>query len=233
MNENVAIDFRQKKTLNPPSSTKAEDCHANTIAGFCRIIQKTAKGILRTESESYCPMDSGKHYTNRLLLKKIDQCDQQAENLLGRINMLKKTINQWCVRVLIWEGLSVLSLVMVFGLTSLLLGYWQNNSLSIPWLSDALHRPILLIIVSVLSVLLVIALHFSLRRTIANNIKSELNSDASSKELIQAFERSTSVWRSVFRPHPVGWHWWQQWQLKQTRANMMQMRTLLGTEHEN
>ena len=77
---------------------------------------------------------------------------------------------------------------------------------------------------------MVIALHFSLRRYVANKIKSELSANEANKDLITAFERSTAIWRSLFRPHPIGWHWWQQWQFNKTRASLMQMRTHLSSE---
>lgn len=127
------------------------------------------------------------------------------------IPFLNGILKRWRWRVLAIDAIlfSLLALLL-FGLT-IGLGYWQEDlSLSIPWLETLwTHHGVLSTVLLGLVLGMLFGVHHGVRALMAKHLLPTVCAEAEQLaiqgDLVRAFKRSTSGWRSMFARRPVGW----------------------------
>jgi GTPase SAR1 family protein len=118
---------------------------------------------------------------------------------------LRDAVDRWARGVLWTDGALLTGAVLgAFGFT-LWAGYWDGLSFEAPWLAEASARPVLTTLLAILALVLLVAMHFSVRRWVAGRVAQGLARSTGGAELARAFLKNTRFWRSLIRPHPVGW----------------------------
>jgi len=232
--ENVNMNRQDKnnKTDEPYAEqvkvNSTNEKNARLILNCQRRLYQTARGLGFTSIFDKLKNNSmPENFDSEYLLKCIDECDQYAENILQKVLKIRKAINLWCRTVIISEVMAVVLITSLLLVSTILLHYWSNETLSTLLITSVQQRPFLLAILVGLCLVAIISFHFTLRRNIAIRIKSSFVNEQ--LELGRSFERNTFTWRSLFRPQPIGWHWIQQRKFNNTRADLMRLRTHIST----
>ena len=122
---------------------------------------------------------------------------------------LRESIQRWHKRVLWGDGIVFGTLVIALITLSVKLDYWDGISFVAPWLDGFLGSPTALYITAGLALLVLISVHFSIRKYAAKGIikaLSKLSPEAGYKgNLVNAFVKNTAFWRSTFSTSPAGW----------------------------
>ena len=115
----------------------------------------------------------------------------------------------WRRRVLWLDGIVFGAIAAGFGAWTIKAGYWQGLSFNAPWLERVSSNVPALVATITLLVVLVVAIHFSLRQLAARSVAAKLRRDPSVREwrdaLVRAFLKNTRPFFSVLGVKPVGW----------------------------
>lgn len=139
------------------------------------------------------------------------------------VPILMEAIQRWRRRVL-WGDVAAYGLLtIILGTLSIQAGYWSGLSLNIPWLSHLAASPISFYLSLGSAVLLLLAIHFGVRRLAAKTVTYYLRRLGTEMrlrgDLVTAFLRNTRPWRSIFAQNPSGWGKAARQRLKQVIAD--------------
>lgn len=122
---------------------------------------------------------------------------------------LRGAIGRWKKRVLWGDAVGFGLLFILLLILSIKLDYWQGAALSPPGLDSLLTRPGLLFATAIGLALVIFGLHYLIRRLAARSVESSVRQQAEKLgirgNLLQAFQRNTRPWRSIFSTTPAGW----------------------------
>jgi ribosome biogenesis GTPase A len=118
---------------------------------------------------------------------------------------LQTALGRWRKDVLIWDGIALSAIVVLLGILSVWLDWWDGLSFNPPWLETIMGNPLNTIIAAVVAVVFVILLHYFIRGKVAGYIAASLSKNESYGNLVSAFRKSTRGWRSIFQKKPAGW----------------------------
>ncbi|MBT7308243.1 MAG: dynamin family protein [Gammaproteobacteria bacterium] len=111
---------------------------------------------------------------------------------------------EWRYKVLLWDGVLAMAVMVALLALSLQQGWWQGLSLELPIeLNMQIWAGLLLL--SLLA-------HFGVRRWSAGRIIKRLRREGGEKlsseveGMVSAFHKNTRPWFSIFHPFPVGWN---------------------------
>ena len=161
---------------------------------------------VRTRFEAKCDHDMA------AIVERIHQVEvERSYRIIGALDniandiefeivpVIKQAMNKWMRLVLTLDAIAFgLLLTLMFVLTQ-----WMN-----PWQLfhfDFTNNNIISIIKLVLIVVVVLAVHFSVRRFAATRIAAKLAVKHAAGNVRAAFLRNTHFLRSIFRPIPAGW----------------------------
>ena len=123
---------------------------------------------------------------------------------------LTSLLETWRKRVITTDIVVYSLLVIALIAGSIQLGYWQGFSFKPAWLDSVIDNPLALFGIALGSYIVLLAIHFGVRRIIARSMSRMIRKQAAELDikgsLVSAFNRSTSVWRSIFHTRPVGWN---------------------------
>lgn len=139
------------------------------------------------------------------------------------VPILMEAIQRWRRRVL-WGDVAAYGLLATLLVTlSLQAGYWSGFSLNIPWLGHLTASPISFYLSLGSAALLLLAIHFGVRRLAAKTVTYYLRRLGPEMrlrgDLVAAFLRNTRPWRSIFAQNPSGWGKAARQRLKQVIAD--------------
>jgi GTPase SAR1 family protein len=124
------------------------------------------------------------------------------------IPLVRATLERWKSRVLLGDAVLMGGLLLAMLIFSVNAGYWQGFNFAPPWLDGGLNSPLLWVMAALLVVVL-LAIHFSVRLAAARSLLKGLRRQVSSAGIkgnpVGAFLRSTKYWRSIFSKNPAGW----------------------------
>ncbi|NIO08076.1 MAG: dynamin family protein [Deltaproteobacteria bacterium] len=147
---------------------------------------------------------------------------ERAYRIIGVLENTAKTIQHQIVTKLVeakakwrrratWiEGtvFGLLAAVLVFA--SIKLDYWNGFRFEPPWLESLTFDPLILGGVSVVIILALAYVHFTLRNLAARSVLRALRKDASlglrNEWLVRAFQKNIKPWHFLFSRQPVGWN---------------------------
>ncbi len=146
---------------------------------------------------------------------------ERAYRIIGALEKMARDFEERIVPVVTqglekWRKRTLILDAIVFGLTFALIvagtiqaGYWNGLSFEPPWLESVTGSELIASGVAVLFLSLIVFIHFKLRRIASRSVakwitKQTLNKDEA-KRILGAFNRSTTVWRSLFSTSPAGW----------------------------
>ncbi|KAG1707515.1 EH domain-containing protein 4 [Nymphon striatum] len=128
-----------------------------------------------------------------------NQVEQQA------IPQIKMAMKRWKKRVLITDGLILVTVLVGLLFLSVFAGYWQGLSFNPPWLSSLQESKGLMIGMASIVAISAFVMHMLIRGRLAAGIAKKLSTDEGYGDLSAAFLKNTRWWRSIFRSKPVGW----------------------------
>jgi hypothetical protein len=140
----------------------------------------------------------------------VGALEKTARDIEERIvPSLGAAILRWKKRVL-WGDAAVFGLLFALLLVlSIKLDYWQGLAFSPPWLDSLLSSPGLMFTTAIGLAVVVFGLHYLIRGLAARSVKPSVRRQAEKLDargnLVQAFQRNTRPWRSIFSTNPVGW----------------------------
>lgn len=144
-----------------------------------------------------------------------NQLEQQA------VPSIKVALQRWKKQVLIWDGAIFGSLAAGLLALSVWLGYWQGLLFNPPWLASLHSMPWLMWALIAVGVLVVLGIHFFVRKKVAKRVAKTLNITSYGNQ-VTAFLKNTKPWRSLFHRTPAGWG-------KRTRSKVDAIRE--ATDH--
>lgn len=121
------------------------------------------------------------------------------------VPMLKTALNRWRKDTLIWDGITLSAIVVLLGILSVWLDWWDGLIFNAPWLETVTASPISMSITAVAVLLILVVLHYLIRGKVARYIGSSLSENESYGNPAAAFRKSTRVWRTIFQGSPAGW----------------------------
>ena len=161
--------------------------------------------------------------------RRIDQLEtERAYRIVGMLSHTARSIQErwaprlrelgreWQRRVLVGDGLLLLTNSLVLLGISLQQGWWSSNVLTPPF--DV--SPMILAFIGAVMVVV----HFGVRRFTANRIIARLRREggetpsAEIEGMVAAFKRNTRPWFSIFHPFPVGWNLFSRKRINQVLA---------------
>ncbi|MCK5810592.1 MAG: dynamin family protein [Cocleimonas sp.] len=143
------------------------------------------------------------------IMKRIDGVDtDRVYRITGALESLANQIEQQAIPQITQAKQSwrkrVLWIDAIIG--SLLLGgtLFATSALGL-WDFSAIPSPRSLLIAAIVFAVVFIALHFFIRRKVANRIADSLETDSAVGNIQQAFLKNTKIYRSIFFEKPAGW----------------------------
>ncbi len=121
------------------------------------------------------------------------------------VPMLQSALGRWRKDTLIWDGITLSAIVVLMGMLSVWLDWWDGLTFNAPWMGMVTASPLNMIIAAVVVVLLLLMLHYIIRGKVAKYIGSGLSKNESYGNPAAAFHKSTRGWRSIFQNNPAGW----------------------------
>jgi GTPase SAR1 family protein len=122
------------------------------------------------------------------------------------VPVLNNALDTWRKRTLIGDGIAFGLLFIILLAISINGGYWSTTP---EWLNDTLANPTLLYLSGFLILAVVIGIHFGVRNLTARSVIPLIAKKSATLgfhgNLVNAFKKCTSPWRSIFRRKPVGW----------------------------
>ncbi len=140
----------------------------------------------------------------------VSAVDKTAKDIEERgVPFLTRAIRRWRIRTLLGDGLVFGGALLAFLVWSVGAGHWQGLSYQPAWLQSVSATPLALMLLLAALALLAVALHFSIRRLAAKSLLPSLRKEAAKEglrgDLMTAFQRNTSFWRTIFARSPAGW----------------------------
>ncbi len=135
----------------------------------------------------------------------VGAVDKTAKDIEERgVPFLTRAIRRWRIRTLAGDGIVFGGLLAAFLTWSIPAGHWKGLSYQPAWL-EGLEITLLLAILAALAA----AIHFGIRNLAAKSLLRSLRKEAAKEDLrgdlMTAFLRNTSSWRSIFARSPAGW----------------------------
>ncbi|MEZ5536377.1 MAG: dynamin family protein [Thiolinea sp.] len=121
------------------------------------------------------------------------------------IPTLQRALGRWRKDVLIWDGITLSAIIVLLGILSVWLNWWDGLSFNAPGMDIVTANPLNTIIAAVVVAVLVFMLHYFIRGKVAKYIGASLSQNESYGDLAGAFRKSTRGWRSIFQKKPAGW----------------------------
>jgi hypothetical protein len=134
----------------------------------------------------------------------VENTANQIEHKI--IPTLRQSIRLWHDRVLTWDGIVLIPLLMVLLGLSINAGYWQGFTFAPPWLEGLGSPNFFTLLLGILLIIGVIAIHFWIRKRVAHAIARRLANEKGSGSVAKAFLTNTHYWRSIFQRKPLGWN---------------------------
>lgn len=139
----------------------------------------------------------------------VGKLEQTAKSIKNHfVVKLSDMLNKWKSKVMLFDGLTFSSLALLAGT-----GFHMTDSWSLlPAFQENLQQhDTTSIVIAALLAIMILYIHFSIRRAIANNLlkklASELGNDQDTyKQFMQAFNKSTAAIRPMFLKGPTGWN---------------------------
>jgi len=127
----------------------------------------------------------------------LDHIAHDIENVV--IPKLANTLNRWMKAVLIADAAVFGSIFIAIAIIS--------NRVDLSGLSamDFTNQPVVSALKTVAVVVVILAIHFSIRKFIANRMARKLGAESLAGNIKSAFLRNTRTIRSLFHPAPAGW----------------------------
>ncbi|MGD2117640.1 MAG: dynamin family protein [Chromatiales bacterium] len=125
------------------------------------------------------------------------------------IPAVQNALTHWRKRVLIADGFIYGLLLVGLVALSIRLDYWDGLRFQPDWLEGFLASPGKMFFSALALYLALLLIHFGMRGLMAKSMLKSL-ADTNKKleirgSIVNAFKRSTSPWRSIFRNTPAGW----------------------------
>ena len=127
----------------------------------------------------------------------LDHIASDIENVI--VPRLNATLNRWMKAVLITDAVLFAGLLIAMAVISQWVNLWGLFSL------DFTDQPVVSYLKAITIVVVVLAIHFGVRKFIARRMARKLETDSLAGNIRNAFLRNTRALRSLFHPAPVGW----------------------------
>ena len=127
----------------------------------------------------------------------LDHIASDIENAI--VPRLNATLNRWMKAVLITDAVLFAGLLIAIAVISQWVSLWGLFSM------DFTAQPVISALKAISIVVVVLAIHFSVRKFIARRMARKLETDALAGNIRNAFLRNTRALRSLFHPAPAGW----------------------------
>ena len=132
------------------------------------------------------------------------------------VPLLETAVRRWRGRTLIADGVILLALVMVFLFWSISAGHWEGLSYQPSWLKaiEGMGISYGLQGAELITVVMLIAAHLGVRKLAALSVlpwlRKQLRDEHMPGDVLNAFDRNTRSWRTVFSGRPRGWNDWSE-----------------------
>ncbi len=139
----------------------------------------------------------------------VGKLEQTAKDIKNKVVVkLADMLRKWKSKVLLFDSLAFSFLAIV---GSIALTISESWSLVKTFPAEFMQGETSALIIAMLLTFGVIYIHFSIRRAVANNLLKKLASEIGSdhetyKQYMQAFNKSTAVYRPMFLSGPAGWN---------------------------
>ena len=127
----------------------------------------------------------------------LDHIASDIENVI--VPRLNATLNRWMKAVLITDAVLFAGLLIAIAVISQWVSLWGLFSM------DFTAQPVVSSLKAIGIVVVVLAIHFSVRKFIARRMARKLETDTLAGNIRNAFLRNTRALRSLFHPAPAGW----------------------------
>ncbi|MCP5141362.1 MAG: dynamin family protein [Chromatiales bacterium] len=125
---------------------------------------------------------------------------------------LRELLDRWRAKVVFGDALLFGSLAAAAIGGSIWAGWWDGLRFDPPWMAWAMSHPIISGIGGAVALIILIALHFAIRRGAARgctrSILREMPEGMQRESILRAFARSTRPIRPLFARNPAGWGRW-------------------------
>jgi len=127
----------------------------------------------------------------------LDHIASDIENVV--VPKLTSTLNRWMKAVLIADAVVFGGIVVAIAIISKWIELWGLFAM------DFTNQPVISTLKAVVIVVAVLAIHFSIRKLIAQRMARKLEAEFLAGNMKSAFLRNTRTIRSLFHPAPAGW----------------------------
>jgi ribosome biogenesis GTPase A len=125
------------------------------------------------------------------------------------VPLLQTAVRRWRRRTLIADGVIFGLLLLLFLSWSIGAGHWHGLSYDAPWVQPLKSIAWGITGLELVLIVLLLILHFNIRRLAARSVMPWLRKQASKQRLpgdvVAAFQRNTRRWRTVVAGAPAGW----------------------------
>lgn len=211
--------------------------HADKIASSLGVIDKASSF---SDAIPWCAI-LGKldHAKDRLdktskeqLVKSVDYLDELVSTFHEQVVMsVQRYRDKWMQKVLLWDFLILILMLIVAGGGL----FWSGASMDKQvYLEFIQQRPVFFSLVMVSGAVVLMAIHFMIRRMVINRMIEKLEDKLpAGMSLSKALARNARGRHSIFRPDPVGWNFRQRKYLQSIIDKMTGLREQLTAVLEN
>ncbi len=160
-------------------------------------------------------------------VKLVDYLDELTATFSEKVVLkIQQYRDLWMKRVLMWDLL--IFVLILFGAAAGL--YWSGVGFdSGSYIDFIKQRPAFSSLIALAGVAILLMSHFLTRRTVINNILSDIEDEfPAGMSLANALNSNARIRHSIFRPTPVGWSFLQRQRIEAISQKLLDIRDKLA-----